>query len=360
MINSLCPPAQHDLRRSLPSATPQTLIRERGKPVHLRTAETPCVVVIENPRSGFNSRHSGALRLLCEEAGIAYRAAQTPEEMESCIIELLALEPDILAVSGGDGTVSAILGAMQQANGFATKPVLALLRGGSTNMIHRELGLRGNPKKALQDLLRSVQTDVPEDRIRWRSPLGVRINGESKEEVGFFFAAGAIPRVLRSCQNVAANGIVRGIAVEILGLAGAFFRLLFQDAAKVGLLHPETIHWRSGGSASIRQWWGGNRLFVYLTSLNRLLFGFDPLGRRNALKLVGIKYPFSKRTLISYLFLRGRPGKSQANDVEHDCSDQYSLKVHGQWVLDGEFHGEPEKEKSLEIRTCEPVSFLVS
>jgi len=280
--------------------------------------------------------------------------------MESCIIELLAREPDILAVSGGDGTVSAILGAMQQAGDIAAKPVLALLRGGSTNMIHRELGLPGSPKQALQNLLHSVQMDVPETRIRRRSPLGVRVRGESREGVGFFFAAGAIPRVLRACQNVAANGIARGIGVEILGLAGTFFRLLFQDAAKVGLLHPETIHWRLGGSASIRQWQGGNRFFVYLTSLNRLIFGFDPLGRQDALKLVGMKYPFRKRTMISYLFLRGRPGKSHARDVEHDCSDRYSLKVHGQWVLDGEFHGEPDKEESLEVRACEPVPFLVS
>lgn len=359
-MNSFCPSATHDLRRSLPSTNLRPLVRERGKPAYTRAAKTPCVAVIENPRSGFNSRHSGDLQQLCEKEHLSYRAARTPEEMKSSIIALLAQEPDILAVSGGDGTVSAILGAMQQAGEIAARPVLALLQGGSTNMIHRELGLPGSPKQALQNLLRSIQTDVPEDRIRWRSPLGVRIHGESKEDVGFFFAAGAMPRVLRACQNMAAKGIARGIVVEILGLAGAFFSLLFQDAAKVGLLCPETIHWKSGEIASIRQWQGGKRFFVYLTSLNRLIFGFDPLGREDALKLVGMKYPFRKRSMISYLFLRGRPGKLHARDVEHSCSDRYSVKIHGRWVLDGEFHGEPGKKESLEVRTCEPVPFLVS
>ncbi len=359
-MNFLSSSAPDVQQYSLPTVNSRQQVYKGERLSFSRVDKTPCVVLIENPRSGFNSRHSGALRHLCEKEQITYRSARTPEEMECCVGALLAREPDVLVVSGGDGTVSAILGIMQRKKGLATKPVLALLRGGSTNMIHRELGLRGSPKQALRDLLDSVQTGVPEDRIRWRSPLGVRISGESMDHVGFFFALGAMPRVLRVCQNVAGKGIVRGIAVEVLGLAGAFFRLLFQDAAEAGILHPEIVHWNRGAATSRHYSRGGARLFVYLTSLNRLLFGFDPRGRRNALKLVGFKYPFRKWTLVSYLFSRGRSGQSHPRDLEHDSADCYSLSFCGQWVLDGEFHGLSGAATSLHVRTCEAVPFLVS
>lgn len=363
-MNFLSPPAPSPAPDAqqyfLPTVTSRWQACQGGTLPFSRAAKTPSVVMIENPRSGFNSRHSGALRHLCEKEQIMYRSARTPEEMERCVGVLLAQEPDILVVSGGDGTVSAILGILQRDTSLATKPVLALLRGGSTNMIHRELGLPGSPKQALQNLLRSVQTGVPGDRIHWRSPLGVRVNGASRDHVGFFFAVGAMPRVLRVCQNVSGKGIIRGIAVEFLGLVGTFFRLLFQDAAEAGILHPEIVRWFPGMPASHHDEQGGTRLFVYLTSLNRLLFGFDPRGRRDALKLVGFKYPFRKRTLVSYLISRGRPGQSHPRDLEHDSSDCYSLSFTGQWVLDGEFYGRSDAATSLRVHTCEAVPFLVS
>lgn len=323
-----------------------------------RTTRKVRVAVIENPSSGINARNPGDLERLCAQRGLDYRAGRTAEEMELGLGELLEREPDILVLSGGDGTISSILGAIHYAEDRPTRPLLALLRGGSTNMTQRELGLSGKPTKALEKLLNSVRKGIPETQIQWRSPLVVR-NGEfARVTFGFFFAIGAMQRVLHACQETTANGGARGLAIETLGLVDPFLRLLFRGPSKTGILQPDSIHWTPENTDPTGNWEGGTRMFVYLTSLNRLIFGFDPRGRRDALKLVGLKYPFRKRTLVSYLLSRGRSGWFGSSGLEHDSSDEYSLKFSGQWVLDGEFYGDPHGSTTLNIRTGMPVPFL--
>jgi hypothetical protein len=264
---------------------------------------------------------------------------------------LLALEPKVLAVSGGDGTVSAILGILHE-SGIWPPPALALLKGGSTNLIHRELGLSGGPALALEKLQLAVEAGGA-TAVTWRSPMAVRSGGEL--QIGFFFAVGVMQRVLRACQEVSARVGLRGWGLEFLGLMSNFVRML----ARGGGMRADRIFWTSSEEAPTSDGQGGDRLFVYLTSLNQLLFGFDPCGRRDALKLVGFKFPFGRRALVSYLAARGRLGKSDWPDVEHDSSDGYTLSFDGQWVLDGEFYGSPDGTNTVSVSMCREVPFLV-
>jgi hypothetical protein len=219
-------------------------------------------------------------------------------------------------------------------------------------LIHRELGLPGNPALALEAIRRAVETGG-RAAVTWRSPLAVRSGGE--QQIGFFFAVGVMQRVLRACQEISARVGLRGWGLEFLGLMSNFVRML----ARGGGLRPDRIFWTSSGETPTSDWQGGDRLFVYLTSLNRLLFGFDPRGRPDALKLVGYKFPFGRRALVSYLAARGRPGKSDWPDVEHDSSDGYTLSFDGQWVLDGEFYGSHDGTNTVSVSTCREVPFLV-
>jgi Diacylglycerol kinase catalytic domain len=321
-----------------------------ARQVHKHPAKVR-VAVIENPASGFNRRHPGQLERQCESAGLHYRAGRSPEALRCCVHELLALEPEVLAVSGGDGTVSLILGILHE-SGVWPPPALALLKGGSTNLIHRELGLPGSPDLALEALRLAMEADAPAAVI-WRAPIAVRSGGE--QQIGFFFAVGAMQRVLRACQEISAWAGLRGRVLEFLGLTSNFVRVL----ARGGGMRADRIFWTSSEEASTSDWQGGDRLFVYLTSLNRLLFDFDPHGRRDALKLVGFKFPFGRPALVSYLATRGRPGKSDWPDVEHDSSDGYTLSFDGQWVLDGEFYGSHDERNIVNVSTGRQVPFLV-
>lgn len=313
------------------------------------------VAVLENPSSGFNRRHPGLLKSYCEKYGLPYRVGHSPETLKSSVLELLAMEPEVLAVSGGDGTVSSILGSLHQSD-FYPPPPLALLCGGTTNMIHHELGLRGSPARALDALRLALDAGVPASKVQWRSPIAVRNHGKPEEQIGFFFAVGAMQRVLRACQDISPKAGWRSLAVQILGLTLSICGLLVRHRPSDHILRPNRIEWARRGEVSDLEWRKGERFFIYLTSLNRLLFGFDPRGRRDAMKLVGLKYPFRKRTLISYLALRGR---SESPDVEYDSTDEYSLSFSGQWVLDGEFYGNLNGTNAVHVRTCPPVPFLV-
>jgi len=313
--------------------------------------------------SGFNTRYPGRLEEFCRAEKVAFRSASTLQEIRAAVLDLLDFQPEILAVSGGDGTVSALLGTLNEevAQGRLAadkRPVLALLRGGSTNMTHRELGLPHSPVRALSRVLDASQRGIHKCRVRWRTPMAVSQSGQDHEEIGFFFATGAITRVLKACQNASARGWARGILVEAGGLLASFFSLLIGNAARAKVLFPERILWNPCGATSAHGWNGGARMFVYLTSLNRLLLGFEPPGTRDHLKLVGFSYPYSKGALVSYVLHRGRDADAHADNVEADSADCYTLELSGQWVLDGEFHGREGETSHVRIRRCEPVAFL--
>lgn len=333
--------------------TPATQERLFAKSTH-RPLTKVRVAVIENPASGYNRTHPGHIASYCLKSGLPYRTGHCPETLRSSLQELLAMEPDILAVSGGDGTVSSILGSLMESDSWPPPP-LALLRGGSTNLIHQELGLRGSPAQALETLRRTLTTGTLAPFVQWRSPMAVRNHGEVDEQIGFFFAVGAMQRVLRACQGISAKAGWRGWPAELLGLVLSLFGLLVSHSSN-DILRSSRIDWGTGEAITALRGRKQERLFVYLTTLNKLLFGFDPLGRRNELKLVGINYPFTRRTLVSYLARRGR---MEAPDVESDSADEYSLIFSGQWVLDGEFYGNLNGTNAVHVRTCEPVPFLV-
>ncbi|MFV0338768.1 MAG: diacylglycerol/lipid kinase family protein [Chthoniobacterales bacterium] len=329
-------------------------------------SKSATLAVLENPLSGLNSRQPEALKQFCQDSGISHRTASTPEALQQQVREILKNPPNILVISGGDGTISAILNVLESHSESASLPALALLHGGSTNMIQHEIGLKGNPVKALKNLLKETQNGISNNRIQWRSPFGVLDENDQSEQFGFFFAAGALSRVLHFCQETLTKKSINGTAIEALALLTVFLRLFVQKKASGDIFHHDEIRWAqykngadnsSDASPSTLDWYVGSHMFIYLTSLNRLLLGFDPKGRRDALKLVGYKYPFTRRGIFSYLVSRGRRGLKQ--ESYNDSADEYLLDFKGRWVLDGEFYGQPDAVSKLKIRTCKPLPFFV-
>lgn len=319
------------------------------------------LAVLENPLSGRNSRQPGALKQICKSADIPWHSASTPEALQKYVRELLVNPPDILAVSGGDGTISAVLNVFEGHPDPTSLPALALLCGGSTNMIQRELGLSGNPTRALQNVLNDTRAGITPGRIQQRSPFGVLSDDGQPEQFGFFFAAGAMSRILQFCQEAFSRKAINGVFIESLALLSVFSRLFILKKATGDIFHHDDIRWarHTNGQKKPSDWHGGPSIFIYLTSLNRLLLGFNPRGRHNALKLVTYKHPFTRRGLLTYLLSRGGSDRKKTQEVEHDSSDKYSLCFKGQWVLDGEFYGHPDKDSKLKIRTCQPLPFFI-
>jgi diacylglycerol kinase family enzyme len=95
---------------------------------------------------------------------------------------LAALEVPVIALCGGDGSVHRGLTAMLRVYGPGALPRVALLRGGTTNTVANNLGLRGRPDQRLTRLLAYHSRGRQEPCLPWPTLL---VNGRC----GFIFGA---------------------------------------------------------------------------------------------------------------------------------------------------------------------------
>ena len=316
------------------------------------------VVMLTNPLGGYNLRHGEAVTALAKEAGIRVFEARDLEEISRALHTIAAAEPDLLIVSGGDGTVSAVVQAMRRERMFAKEPMLALLRGGSTNMIQNDVGLKGKPLGAMRRLIEELEQDLAGTDVVSRAPLCVR-NGDGKlEERGFFWAAGALPRVTATTQAGYAEGANRGVIGESFALLGVMKSLLLGGASRDPRLAPSEISWQREDAAATDS--AGKRLFVFVTTLDRLILRLVPGGSGDGLKLVSLKHPHKGGDLLSYLLARGRPdvNRRSSSSFEFEEGSELALKFTGDWVLDGEFFKGNPDSTLLHLRNEEPFQFL--
>ena len=71
------------------------------------------------------------------------RDVANPDDVEAALSEFAGRGVDTIAISGGDGTVSAVLNTIFARNPFPRRPFLAVLRGGTANMTARDIGMPG-------------------------------------------------------------------------------------------------------------------------------------------------------------------------------------------------------------------------
>lgn len=181
---------------------------------------------------------------------------------------LAQARPAVLAINGGDGTVQAVLTQLASADPFPVRPPIAVLPGGKTNMIARDLGARGGRAQLFGRLSAQLAAGALADRLVERSL--VAMHWGDQRQFGLFFGGAGVVRGMLWCRravyrwplpaglaNCAALGLVIGSA-----FAGSRFSLM---ASPPLTLRP------AGGPAH-----SGCYAVILATTLDGLLFGLRP------------------------------------------------------------------------------------
>lgn len=132
-------------------------------------------VLISNPLAGVRSErrtrqiHEAVAAL--RSAGIAadFRATSCPGDGRQLAREAVKSGCDLVIVCGGDGTINEVV------NGLAPGDVpLAILPGGTANIVAKELGLPGHVVKAAKELASWRPCRIPLGRATWEESGSVR------------------------------------------------------------------------------------------------------------------------------------------------------------------------------------------
>lgn len=320
------------------------------------------VGLITNPGSGRNRSGLSKIRRLCADLpGSGYHEARDPVEIAAALGELSRFGPDVLAVNGGDGTVQAVLTALFRDRPFDDPPLLALLRGGTTNMTAGDVGLRGRMPGALQRLLSLAGSATAPVQVERRPILKVDGPGEGQPRYGMFFGAGAIIKGIEYCHaKVHTKGFRDGIAPGICTL-----RLLLALARKDRTYASPTPMTLTTSSASGSEMTCAGQQDYYLvlaSPLERLFLGLRPYwGRQQGAFYFSALRADPVHTLraLPPLFW-GHAGRlaTPENGYYSEKIDGLELDMDGPYTLDGEIYHASRDNGPVRVTVGGWASFL--
>jgi diacylglycerol kinase family enzyme len=186
------------------------------------------IIVFVNPSSRANRKDPERARRFVTILGDTGRVV-APSSSDALTVEArnVAQEnPSIIGIHGGDGTVHWTLTALLRAYGDRPLPRLALLPGGTMNVVAASLGIAAKPEKLLAQLAEDAKAGTAPDVVQ-RHCLKIQ------DEYGFVFGTGLIANFL---EEYYANGeygacramwvLARSVSSEVVG--GAYAKHIFR------------------------------------------------------------------------------------------------------------------------------------
>jgi hypothetical protein len=321
------------------------------------------IALLSNPRSTGNRSLLPRVRSFCaHHPEIFHYEVERVDQIDAALRTIALVEPRVLVINGGDGTVQATLTELCHGGHLRDAlPPVAVLPNGKTNLIALDLGATGDPIDALERVLEIARQEHLEEHIVTRELIALTheengVGDGLKPVLGMFLGGAGLTEVMLYCRHKIyplglpnwLSHILTAMALLVSVVLGIRARFLPNRPApvKVSLIRQGTIH----GSFSL----------LMVTTLKKLLIGSrvaadQPSG---ALQLMAIdQNPVALiRALIAGLF--GRLGSGIMNGVHIRRGDE--IRIEGDRssvILDGEIF-QAGAGRSIVLRPTDPLPFL--
>ncbi len=233
----------------------------------------PRVAVLLNPLSGRVRRRAAAVREGARAlAGPLYAEASEPVSMGDAVVGFSLEADDVLCLVAGDGTLHAVLTALERSRPDGAWPVLAVAPGGTTNMTVRDLG----PAVSLLAYLEELQ--------RWKAVAGrpgapgrlverpvLRIAAPGSEPLaGMFFGTATVSAGVEFFnRRLRPSGIPEAVGSP-LAIVRTLLSLAVRGRSLDGLSPRMRVHVNGGPVLE------GPVVFLVASTLDRLIVGARP------------------------------------------------------------------------------------
>ncbi len=316
------------------------------------------VALLSNPRSTGNIAQLPRIREFCASHPDLFhyeveQAGQIGEAMKT----IARVNPKLLVINGGDGTVQAALTELCNGGHFDADapPPVAVLPSGKTNLIAMDLGVHGDPVAGLERLLEIAQSDLSPHLVE-RELIALRsASNETRPVIGMFLGGAGLADIMLYCRNrIYPLGLPNGlshaltafavIARQVLGLRASF---LPPDP------QPLKISVRREGTIS------GRFALLAVTTLEKLLLqGEIGTQGRGSLKFVAVEQRPGSLLNVFFASLAGKLGRKKLAGVHIEEADEISIEGDSsQVILDGETFS-AEIGKPILLSRASPLSFV--
>ena len=316
------------------------------------TAHFQRPVLISNPESGRNRKEGlDALHRLAQAAGIPYHTPALAE-LHSLLQTLAGRQTDLLIVNGGDGTLDTVLTCLRRNPWAMREPAIALLGGGTTNMVHGDVGIGKGPLDGLKRIAAALRAQRNEPLVH-RPLIKVTRSGDAENHYGFFLGITGLPRAILFARERFHTRGFTGPLSELSVIVAMIGRLFSGRIERDPVLSPLPVTFAHGNDAlrEVRCALG------FVTTLKRLVLGIRPMQADTGEDLYNVllSYPYTKFWRVLPALLRRRPLPAIPG-LHLQASKTTILHLDSAWVLDGEMFGGAGEER-LTITADAPVRF---
>lgn len=320
------------------------------------------VGVVINPKSAKKGRKGkGLIRALEGAPGVATQILEDFSDLPPLLKDFAKRKVNLIAISGGDGTVQAIQTILAEQKPFKTLPRLAILPHGTTNMTAADLGLRITNPDRVADMLTRPDYLRRATAIKTRPTVKVSNLLDTPPQHGMFFGTGAIYHAVMLCQRDIHGLGLKGDMATGVTLAVTLLKSLLSrsepedDPDKIDRGYPMTIRVDGAVKTAFEQ------LLFLATTLEKLILGTRPFwneGATGALKATAIAYPHP--SLVRYLWpvMFGAANRRLPEpDFLSFTGAEIGLGLQTKVVIDGEIF-EPPSKGELKLTTGPQFEYL--
>jgi diacylglycerol kinase family enzyme len=315
--------------------------------------------LISNRNSGHNRDQLDKVkRLLAGCDNICHVETGASRDIPAALRQFAEQEIEFLAINGGDGTVSAVLGHALENASFATLPPVVLLPGGTANMNAGDIGARGKLLKAVQRFCRWAECggDTAGVEHVQRSLMRVQIGARGSPHYGMFLGMGAVVQGTEYAhQEIHSRGLRDDFSVA-LGTVRTVWGLFrgeprFHQAIAVKMCFDNAPEHQEHQA-----------LIIAVSSLHRLFMGMRPFWGTEPgplrLTLIQERPHRFLRTFLS--IIRGKPNRdaTAANGYISHNARQITISMQGSLNLDGEILNSGPDDGYISITASPVVSFI--
>ena len=310
--------------------------------------------LISNPASGHNRDHFERIH---ERIGrchsIHHIVTHGLDDVRPALAELARQKIGVLAINGGDGTASNILGELLESGLFETPPIIVLLPGGTANMNAGDIGVSGSLWKATERFCNWCEGErATAGLIARRALMRVMADTEQPARYGMFLGGGAIIQGTEYAhREVHARGLRDDFSLALTTLRTVWGVLRNDPASNRHVSIELTLD--DTGVASY------DTLILAISTLERLAFGMRPFwgAGPGAIRLTLFEQGCSRfaRTFLS--IVRGKPNRNAVPDSGYTShnADRIRLQLDGKLNLDGEILV---ANGPVDISASRPLEFL--
>lgn len=312
------------------------------------------VGLISNPASGHNRDQFESIRARIDgQPGIHHRVTHSAADIAPALQELAALNIGVLAINGGDGTVSAILGALLESKLFAHPPLIALLPGGTANMNAGDIGVRGSLHKAVTRFCQWCEGERATDgKVAQRTLMRVVAGDNQPAHYCMFLGGGAVIHGTEYAhREIHSRGLRDDFSLALGTLRTVWGVLRGDPAFNRHVAITLTLDDREPAQY--------DTLILAVSTLHRLSFGMRPFWSEEpgAIRLTLMEQGCTRFARTFFSIVRGHPSR---NAVPHSGyrshnADRIQLVMDGKINLDGELVA---VAGVVEISASAPLEFL--